>query len=378
MGGKNQKKIENVSMVKNALQETIKEICRDREKYGLVPNAFIRNRALPLDRLITDILLLENKSIEKSLLSNHQYSTDTPTTEAFIRQRNKLSPDAFKDMFISFNKKTSEFCKKTYKGYKLFACDGTDVSIYLNPKDEETYIHQAGMKGFNQLHVNTLYDLLNQVYTDVTISGKKKNSERKELNAMADGFDLENPSIIIADRGYEGINVYAHLIEKGFKFLIRLKDVDSNGIASNYKDMGETFDIDFDKILARCVPQHCENREKIKILSEQSPFDFFENEDDIYPINFRVVRFQLDNGNYECVATNLNREEFPPEELKQLYAKRWGIELSYRDLKYTLGLNNLHARKTNSVKQEIYANLIMYNFCRINSSFAEVEKKIYR
>lgn len=372
MGGKNQKKIENVSMVKNALQESIKEVCREKEKYSLIPNGFIRNRTLPLDKLITDILLIENKSIE---ISNHQYSKVIPTTEAFIRQRNKLSPEAFKYIFKSFNQKTNEFCKKTYKGYKLYACDGTDVSIYRNPNDEETYIHQAGKKGFNQLHVNTLYDVINQVFTDVTIDGKKKNSERKELNSMADNFELENPTIIITDRGYEGVNVYAHLINKGFKFLIRLKDVDSNGIASNYKDLGETFDIDFDKILARYVPQNCENREKIKILRETSTFDFFENEDDVYPINFRIVRFQLDNGNYECVATNLDRDEFPPEELKQLYAKRWGIELSYKDLKYTLGLNNLHARKTNSVKQEIYANLIMYNFCRINSSFAEVEKK---
>ncbi len=70
---------------------------------------------------------------------------------------------------------------------------------------------------------------------------------------MADGFDLVNPSIVIADRGYEGVNVYSYLIQKGFKFLIRLKDVDSNGIASNYKVIGETFGIDFDKILARYV-----------------------------------------------------------------------------------------------------------------------------
>ena len=90
---------------------------------------------------------------------------------------------------------------------------------------------------------------------------------------------------------------------------------------------------------------------------------------------FRIVRFQLDNGNYECLATNLSRGNFPPEKLKALYARRWGIELSYRDLKYTLGMNNMHSRKTNSIKQEIYSNLIMHNFCRINSAFAEVKKK---
>lgn len=37
-------------------------------------------------------------------------------------------------------------------------------------------------------------------------------------------------------------------------------------------------------------------------------------------------------------------------------------------------MNNIHSRKTNSIKQEIYSNLIMHNFCRINSAFAEVKK----
>lgn len=42
--------------------------------------------------------------------------------------------------------------------------------------------------------------------------------------------------------------------------------------------------------------------------------------------------------------------------------------------RFEIYARNLHSGKTNSVKQEIYANLIMHNFCRINSSFAEVKK----
>lgn len=41
---------------------------------------------------------------------------------------------------------------------------------------------------------------------------------------------------------------------------------------------------------------------------------------------------------------------------------RWGIETSYRELKYDLGLTHLHARKEECVIQEIYAHLLMYNF----------------
>ena len=367
--------VENVNMIKEALTEAINEVCKEKEKYSIVENAFIRNRELPLPKLIEDILLFENKSIEKSLLGNHQFSKSAPTAAAFVRQRNKLKPEAFEHIFNSFNKKTSGLCTKTFEGYRLLAGDGTDVNIYLNPNDKETYIPEYGKRGFNLLHVNTLYDLENQIYTDVTISGKRKTSERRELNVMAGRAEPEKPTIVILDRGYEALNVYAHLLKNGFYFLIRLKDTDSNGITSGYRDCGDTFDIDFDRIVRRYTPCHAENKEDYKVITGRMTFDFLKEAGDEFPMQFRIVRFQLDNGNYECVATNLPREKFPPEKLKALYERRWGIELSYRDLKYTLGMNNLHSRKTNSIKQEIYSNLIMHNFCRINSSLAEVKKK---
>ncbi len=81
----------------------------------------------------------------------------------------------------------------------------------------------------------------------------------------------------------------------------------------------------------------------------ESPFD----------TTIRIIRIMLPNGNYETLATSLNRFEFPAERLKELYAMRWGIESSYRELKYAIGLTNFHARKDDSIKQEIFASLIM-------------------
>ncbi len=96
--------VENVNMVKEALKESIKEVCKEKEKYSIGENAFIRNRELPLPKLIEDILLFENKSIEKSLLGNHQFSKTTPTAAAFVRQRNKLKPESFEHIFHSMRK----------------------------------------------------------------------------------------------------------------------------------------------------------------------------------------------------------------------------------------------------------------------------------
>ncbi len=48
--------------------------------------------------------------------------------------------------------------------------------------------------------------------------------------------------------------------------------------------------------------------------------------------------------------------------LKALYARRWGIETSFRSLKYAVGLIHLHAKKPDLVLQEIFASFLIFNF----------------
>ncbi|MCL1843545.1 MAG: transposase [Defluviitaleaceae bacterium] len=51
--------------------------------------------------------------------------------------------------------------------------------------------------------------------------------------------------------------------------------------------------------------------------------------------------------------------------MKHIYKLRWGIETSFRELKYTVGLTNFHAKKQEFIAQEIFARMIMYNFAEI-------------
>ena len=50
------------------------------------------------------------------------------------------------------------------------------------------------------------------------------------------------------------------------------------------------------------------------------------------------------------------------------------IETSFRDLKYTVGLLNFHAKKVEYIYQEIYARLIMYNFTELVTSHVIIQK----
>ena len=78
----------------------------------------------------------------------------------------------------------------------------------------------------------------------------------------------------------------------------------------------------------------------------------------MYDLRFRVVRFRISGGCYETVYTNLDSETFPIGTIKELYRLRWGIETSFRELKYTIGLSCLHGKKTDFLLQEVFARLI--------------------
>ena len=76
---------------------------------------------------------------------------------------------------------------------------------------------------------------------------------------------------------------------------------------------------------------------------------------------------------FECFITNLPRDEFNADAIKELYRMRWGIETSFRELKHTIGLLYFHSKKEEFIIQEIYAGLILYNYCQMITSHVTLQ-----
>ena len=183
-------------------------------------------------------------------------------------------------------------------------------------------------------------------------------------------------TILMADRAYESFNTFAHLIRKGMYFVIRMKDINSNGILSAYDLPDSEFDTHIRTTLTRRhTKETLGNPNTYTILQPSTDFDFLDENCMYYDIEFRIVRVRLDNGTYICIATNLSEEKFPLEEINKLYRMRWSEETSFRELKYTIGLINWHSSKYDGILQEINAHMILYNFCELVTSHA-MEKNL--
>ena len=68
-------------------------------------------------------------------------------------------------------------------------------------------------------------------------------------------------------------------------------------------------------------------------------------------------------------------DAYPPSEIKRLYSMRWGIETSFRSLKYTVGLLYFHSKKAEYIRHEIVARLIMYNFSEMITTHVIIHRK---
>ena len=82
-----------------------------------------------------------------------------------------------------------------------------------------------------------------------------------------------------------------------------------------------------------------------------------------YEFSFRLVRLRISDGCYEVLATNLPAEEFSADDLMDVYQLRWGVETSYRFLKYCDHVSFSNTRKKSAAMGEIVLAMIFHNIC---------------
>ena len=373
----------NPEKVKQTLLSEIEKMNQHREDFCKRPGIdFTRDRKISFDTLLHFQISMESGSVNHELLKYFNFDVGTPSLSAFYQQRAKLSDDVFQKLFYSFNNCFEP--KFLLKGcYQLLACDGSGFTFTRNPKDSDSYYDPSGRsaKGYNQIYLVPLFDLLNKVYTDAIIQPIRK---RNEFAALYELIDRHTPCggtvpIFIADRGFHAYNVFAHAIENGSFFVIRATDTKMKRLLGCDLPNEEEFDIRVTRYLTRSHSKkkhlHPESEDQYRYICQKVAFDYFPEEYGEHEISLRVLRFPIGNGTYENIITNLPENEFCSEEIKEIYHLRWGIETSFRTLKHTIAAVNFHSKSRQMITHEIWARLILFNFCSYITGQVTFEKQ---
>ncbi len=352
--------------VKNKLFRIIADMDKISWLFAKNPKCdFTRKSPLSLKIMLKLMVSMEGQTIHQELYKFFDFKVSTPTTSAFVQRRNKIDISAFEYLFHKFNAAFKS--TRMVNGYKLLAVDGSDLHTPTNVNDLTSYTKTSdNARGYNLFHLNALYNLLDKRYEDVILQPRNQWNEHKALCDLVDNSDIKGKVILIADRGFEGYNTIAHIEQKAWNYLIRVKD--SRGIVAQLSlPKEDEFDIDIDLTLTRRQTKTTKaNPDKYRTIMTNMIFDYLpKRSKSIYPMRFRIVRIKLSENSIETLVTNLPRDLFPSCELKRLYNMRWGIETSFRELKYNVGLTNFHSKKADLILQEVYARLIMYNLTMI-------------
>lgn len=373
--------------VKKLFSDAVRSVTSDISKYVARPDKDLtRSRKLSAEKLLAYMVSCGSSSTKVELLDFFGLQTDVPSSSAFNQQRAKLKPQALEDVFHHFNHSLG--AQADVSGYRFFAADGSTFTFFSKPSfaPEEYRVSEGhSAKGFYSMHLNALYDLQEHTYSDALIQPVHHKDEFAAFCKMVDRHSTlpGTKDVFMGDRGYCSYNNMAHVLEKGQYFLFRTKDITSKGLVKNFDLPQEaSFDIRVDVTLVRSQKKTIPVKEGFyrRYVDANATFDYISyGSSDTYDLSLRIVRFPISEDTYECILTNLAEDEFPPERIKELYFSRWGIESSFRKLKYTIGLSNFHAYKPEYIQQEIWAKLTAYNITEtlINLTIVQQGHKKY-
>ena len=373
-------KITFPEQVKSFLWADIGEMSENPGRFAKNPSAdFSRNRKLGFEDLMRFLVSMGSGTTRHELLKYFDYDTNSPSNSAFVQQRGKLLPQAFPYLLRTFK---SHFPLEAYKGkYHLLLVDGSEFNIARNPDDPDTFYPPNGKstRGFNMLHIISLYDLLSKRYLDCIIQPGRKKNEFRAICDLADKYSYGGHPIFIGDRGFSSYNFYAHATENGISFMIRAKDINTRRML-DMKTLPDRIDSTAEIILTRSNAKKKWKRPDLagryRYICPDVSFDYLGAQSDAeYPLSLRIVRFEVAPGSYENIFTNLPADEFPIYEIKRIYRMRWNIETSFRDLKHTIGATYFHSKTVKLIEQEIWARLILFNFCSIITVHVAIARK---
>lgn len=354
-------------------------------------NDFSRCRSLPLETIIKLLLCWDGAPIDRYL---YDCGLGEVSPSAFVQQRAKIRPQAFYALLKRLNIATAGAAAQhteLFKGYyNLYAVDGTSLAIprtVAKKNPEYLVVSKTNPDGVCLVHYNTLYNLSERRFIDC-VEGA---DEQGKLFAMLYRNRFTPRDVLLLDRGYFALNAVCHLLRSPAHFLLRAREGQTMKAVSRLID--EHPDGLFDEMVSVEVTTHQTNENKqnpncviIQSSKRNRPKSgrarwVFETIADPYPLTYRCVRVQLDNGAFETLITDLPSKGADPvhgldaDGLKQLYFQRWQLEVAYKMAKYPNALINIHSRKIESIHQEAFSALIIYNITQLIANSVVKENK---
>jgi hypothetical protein len=241
-----------------------------------------------------------------------------------------------------------------WRGLRVKVIDGTSTSLPDTAQNQRAYPQPGGQKpgcGFPLLKLVGVFSLASGALLDYA-KGNKHQHELNLLYRLLDQFKAGD--LALADRGFNSYTLLALLLLHGAHSLFRLHQRRPADLRKG-KRLGKNDRLMvWDKPWLWQRPRYL-SKAMWKLIPRQ--------------LSVRMVRFTLTVPGFRSqsltrVTTLLDAQAYPAEELARLYARRWRIELWFRDLKTSMGMETLRCKSPKLAHKELEMFFIAYNLIR--------------
>ena len=169
------------NIVKNKLNMLIRSMEKNTSDFVVNPKRdFVRKSELSFSKTMRFILGMGSRTLGKELMDFYGYDPKIVSVSAIVQRRTKILPSAFQQLFHRFNASFSQ--SRFFHGYRLYAVDGSDIHIPTNRDDYSTHYNaNTDSTGYNLIHLNALYDLMNRRYMDAILQDSRSENEHSAL-----------------------------------------------------------------------------------------------------------------------------------------------------------------------------------------------------
>jgi hypothetical protein len=281
----------------------------------------------------------DNKRVREGTLSKN--------SSAYSEARHRLPIESAEQFADSVAQTIIDSCADILNDRQAFIIDGTTFKLPPTSDLREVYppaTNQHGETVWPILMLTVAHELRSGAALRPEFGamyGSKNTSEAKQAMAIAERIPAG--SVIFADAGYGIFSVVHAMLGRGHDILFRLTKSRFNALHRQAELIDQT-----------------ENSSRYRLHWTPSSKNRRTNpglpEDACVTVELHAIK--LDNGEWLYLVTSMKLES---QNAADLYARRYDVEHDIRDLKVTLGVENIRAQSDEMVRKEMLCSMVAYN-----------------
>jgi len=289
------------------------------------------------------------------------------STSAYCRARSKLRLDELMGIFKHTGKRLDAMPVRGFlKGRRVIVADGTGVSMPDTPGNQLEWPQQRQQKegcGFPTARICACFSMETGGMLSFE-TGNKKSAElplfRKQWNVF------KKDDIFLGDKGFCSYFDLANLKKRGVDSVITLAKRHPVEAGDSHEVLGKN-----DLLISWEKP----------VWNKRSAYSRKEWEALPSALRLRQIRVEVSVPGFRVksfyiITTLTDAEAYTAEDLAELYLQRWNVELFFRDIKTTMGMDVLRCKTPEMVHKEIAMHFIAYNSVRMLMYEAAEERNV--